>query len=255
MDDAALLDAALTAAREAGALALSGFRRQMQVTEKGRADLVTEWDLESERCIRRRLAELAPEIPIVGEEEGGARSSRRVWYADPIDGTTNYVHGHPFWCVSIGLLEAGEPCLGAVVAPALGWEWCGARQGPALKNGTPCRVSDTQRIGEALIATGFPRAELTAPDDNFASFENVQRRAQGVRRCGSAAIDVCMVADGTYDAYWERRLNAWDLAAGAAIVLAAGGRLSALDGGPARVERGELVASNGRVHAELVALL
>jgi myo-inositol-1(or 4)-monophosphatase len=250
-----LLRAALEVAELAGALALEGFGQSMRVREKGWADLVTDWDLDCERLIRRELAARVPEIPIFGEEEGGARGADRLWYADPIDGTTNYVHGHPFWCVSIGLVEAGEPVLGAVVAPALGRRWYGARRGSALKNGEPCHVSSTAQIEHALLATGFPRDRETEPDNNFSSFFSAKRVVQGVRRCGSAAIDLCLVADGTYDGYWERRLNPWDLAAGAAIVLAAGGRLSDLAGGPARVESGAIIASNGRVHDALVSLI
>ena len=245
------LELALEVARKAGAHALSGFRGRMQVTEKARADLVTEWDVATEKLIRELLA-AGSDIGVVGEELGGARPAGPVWYADPIDGTTNYVHGHPFWCVSIGLAEAGEPVLGAVVAPALGWEWWGTSTGPSFFNGAECRVSSTEELSESLLATGFPRSRPAPPNDNFGSFESVKQVSQGVRRCGSAAIDLCMVADGTYDGYWERLLNAWDLTAGAAIVLGAGGRLSALDGGPARIDTGALVASNGRIHDALV---
>jgi myo-inositol-1(or 4)-monophosphatase len=163
------------------------------------------------------------------------------------------VHGHPFWCVSIGLVEHGEPLLGAVVAPVLGWRWWATARGPALKNAERCSVSSAERIDQALLATGFPRDRGTEPDNNFSSFFSLKRLVQGIRRCGSAAIDLCLVADGTYDGYWERRLNAWDLAAGAAIVLGAGGRLSDLAGGPARIESGAIVASNGRVHDAIVS--
>lgn len=246
------LEVALETAREAGAHALTGFRQRMHVTEKARADLVTEWDVETEKLIRRLLDERS-DVPVVGEELGGARADGLVWYADPIDGTTNYVHGHPFWCVSIGLARDGAPLLGAVVAPALGWEWWGSADCPSFFNGAECRVSQTGELSEALLATGFPRSRPPPPDDNFGSFESIKRTSQGVRHCGSAAIDLCMVANGTYDGYWERLLNAWDLAAGAAIVLGAGGRLSALDGGAPRVDSGALVASNGLIHDALLA--
>ncbi len=253
-DGEALLSIALDVAREAGALALNGFHGSMQVSEKGRADLVTEWDIQSERLIRERLSRLTPDVPCFGEEEGGARSAQRFWLVDPIDGTTNFVHGHPFWCVSIGLLERGEPALGAVVAPALGCEWYASRDA-AFKNAARCQVSKTSRIAQSLLATGFPRDRTSEPDNNFSSFISVKKAVQGVRRCGSAAIDLCLVADGTYDAYWERKLNGWDLAAGAAIVLAAGGRLSDLAGGPARIESGQILASNGLLHDAVVALI
>ncbi|MEB2312483.1 MAG: inositol monophosphatase family protein [Sorangiineae bacterium] len=240
-------------AREAGALVLTGWRRHPRATLKARADLVTEYDLRSERLIRARLGERAPDLPIVAEEEGGEPARGPTFYVDPLDGTTNFVHGHHFWAVSVGVLEGGEPVAGAVVAPALGVSWTGYRGGPALRDGAPCRVSATAALEDALVATGFPVDRARSPDDNFDSFVRVKRAAQGVRRCGAAAIDLCLVADGTYDGYWERRLHAWDLAAGAAVLLAAGGRVSALDGGPARLEVGHVIASNGLIHDALVA--
>ncbi|MBE7482100.1 MAG: inositol monophosphatase [Polyangiaceae bacterium] len=246
---------ALEVAREAGALALSGFRQRMDVAEKGLRDLVTEFDLASERLIRARLSELTPELPIVGEEEGGERGAERVWYCDPIDGTTNYAHGHPVWGVSIGVMEGETPLAGAVVAPALGLEWSGHRGGPAFRNGEPCRVSATETLEHSLLATGFPREREREPDNNFAAFARVKKRCHGVRRCGAAALDLCWVADGTYDGYWERRLNPWDLAGGSAIVLAAGGQLSHLNGGAPRLAEGHLVATNGKIHPTLVDLL
>ncbi|MCA9592523.1 MAG: inositol monophosphatase [Myxococcales bacterium] len=250
-----LTGVALDAASQAGSLALSGFRKSMRVSEKGESDLVTEFDLASERLLRQLLAERTPSIPVFGEEEGGSRTAERVWYCDPIDGTNNYAHGHPFWAVSVGLMAGTEPVAGAVVAPALGITWTGYRGGPALRNGEPCHVSPTRELGRALVATGFPRDLSRSPDDNFGSFVHVKRNVQGVRRCGSAAIDVCLVADGTYDAFWERRLSTWDLAAGVAIALSAGGTLSHLDGGPAVLDGGHVLLDNGFVHDDMLRLL
>ena len=252
MTPEALGEIALRVAREAGALALGGFRRPMNVAEKGVRDLVTEFDLASERLIRARLTEHTPLIPVVGEEEGGDPAASLDWYCDPIDGTTNYAHGHPVWCVSVGVMEGETPLAGAVVAPALGIEWTGHSGGIATRNGERCAVSDTTSLEQALLATGFPREREREPDNNFATFMGVKKRCRGVRRCGAAAIDLCWVADGTYDGYWERRLNAWDLAAGSAIVLAAGGQLSHLDGGAPRLHEGQLVATNGKIHPALV---
>lgn len=252
---AELAQIALDVAREAGEIALAGWRKPHRVAVKGPHDLVTEADLAAERLLRARLAELTPEIPVVGEEEGGAPADGAVWYCDPIDGTTNYAHGHPIWAVSVGLMRGGAALAGAVVAPAISLEWMGFHGGPALRNGEPCRVSDTSEIGDALIATGFPRVRDVEPDNNFASFISVKKRCRGVRRCGAAAVDLCFVADGTYDGYWERRLNPWDLTAGAAIVEAAGGRLSDLRGGPPRLAEGNLLATNGRIHDALQALI
>ena len=244
-------------ASEAAQLLQAGFRKHPAVREKGRADLVTEYDLESERWIRQRLAELTPEIPIVAEEQGGtaAPGEAPTWYCDPLDGTTNYVHGHFFFCVSIGLCEAGVPVAGAVVAPALATHWLGWQGGPALRNGEPCHVSDTGELAHALVATGFPTDRRNPATNNFSAFTRVKPEVRGVRRCGSAAIDLCLVADGTYDAYWERRLNAWDVMAGSALVLAAGGRVSALDGAAPDLSIGHVLASNGRIHEPLSVLI
>jgi myo-inositol-1(or 4)-monophosphatase len=257
-----LATVALRCAEEAGALTLKGHRSRPHVDRKGRNDLVTEFDRASEALLVERLSKLTPNIPIVGEEGTGKTAGRAglVWYVDPLDGTTNFVHGHPFWCVSVGLMEDDFPVAGAVVAPSLGIAWRGfvdpeARGSTSTRNGEACATSATEALGDALIATGFPAVRDRAPDNNFDAFIAVKRVVQGVRRCGSAAIDLCFVADGTYDAYWERRLNAWDVAAGAAIVLGAGGEVTALDGGAPDWHVGHVIASNGRVHDALRALV
>lgn len=248
---------AFEVASEAAELLYAGFRKHPVVREKARADLVTEFDLASERLIRQRLAERTPEIAIVAEEQGGTPGTGNActWYCDPLDGTTNFVHGHFFFCVSIGVAEAGVPIAGAVVAPALFTHWQAFQGGPALRNGEPCQVSETSELGHALVATGFPTDRSQSATNNFAAFTRVKPRVRGVRRCGSAAIDLCLVADGTYDAYWERRLSAWDVMAGSALVLAAGGKLSALDGTPPDLSVGQILASNGRIHADLLSLV
>ncbi len=248
---------AFEVATEAAHILIGGFRKRPAVTEKGRADLVTEYDLASERLIRKRLGERTPEMAIVGEEQGGsaAPGDGRTWFCDPLDGTTNFVHGHFFFCVSIGAAEAGRPIAGAVVAPALRTHWLGWHGGAALRDGEPCRVSETRALEHALVATGFPSDRTQPITNNFAAFTRVKPRVRGIRRCGSAAIDLCLVADGTYDAYWERRLNAWDVMAGSAVVLAAGGQLSALDGTTPDSSVGHLLASNGLIHSELSALI
>jgi myo-inositol-1(or 4)-monophosphatase len=251
-----LAEIALQVAREAAAVAAAGWRSRPAVAQKVNwADLVTEYDLRSEHLIRKRLAELAPEVSLVAEEQGGERASEAVFYCDPIDGTTNFAHGHHFWSVSIGVLRAGVPIAGAVVAPALGTSWVAWEGGPALRDSVPCAVSSTSELDEALVATGFPPVRDREPDNNFASFVAVKKAVRGVRRCGSAAIDACLVADGTYDAFWERRLHAWDLVGGAAVVLAAGGRVSSLAGGKPEYERGHVLMSNGVLHEALLPLI
>lgn len=246
------LEIALDVARVAGELAARGFRTRPSATEKRPVELVTQYDLESEALIRKLLLERAPEASVVGEEGGGKAGTDLTWYCDPIDGTTNFVHGHPFWGVSLGLVDRGIPIAGAVVAPALGIEWWGASTVGAFRNNVLCQVSATQVLREALVATGFPSNRDRSPHNNFDAFMRTKRVVRGIRRCGSAAIDVCLVADGTYDAYWERALSAWDIAGGLAIALAAGAKLTALDGGPADVVRGHVLVSNGALHAELL---
>ena len=293
---------ALLVAGEAAALLLGGYRSRPRADKKGRTDLVTEFDRRSEDLILARLTSLSPDIPIVAEEQSftgvvrpaiamvapegeplsgrdaAPRTSGRdaaprasvpglVWYVDPLDGTTNYVHGHPFYCVAIGLMQDDAPIAGAVVAPSIGVRWSGwvgagaghqdgqPIHGAARRNEERCRVSATSVLSESLVATGFPPNRDIAPENNFDSFMAVKKAAQGVRRCGSAAMDLCLVADGTYDAYWERRLHSWDVVAASAIVLAAGGRITALDGGFPDYHVGHLVASNGHVHEELIAAI
>ncbi len=255
---------ALLVAEEAAALVLGGYRSRPRPDRKGRNDLVTEFDRASERLLVARLGSLSPGIPVIGEE-GSAPDTRGrpglVWYVDPLDGTTNFVHGHPFWCVAVGLMEDDRPVAGAVVAPVLGVRWrgfvdpAGWRESTSFRNGVPCSVSTAADLDDALVATGFPAVRDKAPHDNFDSFIAVKRAVQAVRRCGSAAMDLCLVADGTYDAYWERSLHAWDTVAASAVVLGAGGVVTALDGGTPDYHIGHVVASNGLVHQPLLALL
>ncbi|MGO8999512.1 MAG: inositol monophosphatase family protein [Polyangiaceae bacterium] len=248
---------ALSAAREAAAFVHAAWRKHPRAEHKGVTDLVTRFDRESERLLRDRLSRATP-FPVVGEEGGGDRArgtSDATWFVDPIDGTTNFVHGHPFYCVSIGLVVGVLPVVGAVVAPALGVEWTGAVGAGAHRSGDACRVSDVGRFSDALLATGFPYDRASSDDNNFDAFVAIKRKCQAVRRCGSAALDLCLVADGTYDGYWEKKLAPWDCAAGGAIVVAAGGRISDYAGGPADILSGQLLATNGAIHDALVAEL
>lgn len=254
-----VLAIARDAAREAAAHVHRGYRRKVEVEHKGAVDLVTSFDRESETMLRARLAPCG--YPVVGEEQGGQGGDGARFYVDPIDGTTNFVHGHPFWCVSIGLVEGTRPVLGVIVAPALGLEWTGitpedgaraaVRHTVGSDDVEPCLVSAVARFDDALLATGFPY-DRTTPDNNFDAFVTIKRRCQAVRRCGSAALDLCLVADGTYDGYWERRLNAWDIAGGSALVRAAGGAVTDYDGADAFIASGHVVASNGLVHGALL---
>ncbi|MDH3200368.1 MAG: inositol monophosphatase [Myxococcales bacterium] len=242
------LEVAERVAREAGALVLRGWRGVGRISHKGRFDLLTEHDLRSEELIRSGLEHAFPEHRIVGEETAETGDGDLVWYVDPIDGTTNFAHGHPFFCVSVALYDGADGLVGVVHAPALGTTWKAAKDSGAFRNGERCKVSTRAALEEALCATGFPYDRWTTPDNNREELSLFLQRARGIRRCGSAAIDLCLVADGTYDIYWEQGLNAWDMCAGALIVLEAGGQLSTYEGLKADPRSGKLIASNGLLH-------
>jgi len=240
-------------ARDAGALVLQGWRGGGNISHKGRFDLLTEHDLRSEALIRGELGHAFPKHRIVGEETAETGEGDLVWYVDPIDGTTNFAHGHPFFCVSIALYDGAEGLVGVVHAPALATTWKAAKHSGAFRNGQPCKVSTRTALEEALCATGFPYDRWSTPDNNREELSLFLRRARGIRRCGSAAIDLCLVADGTYDIYWEQGLNAWDMCAGALMVLEAGGQLSTYEGLKADPRSGKLIASNGLLHDAAVS--
>ena len=247
------LEVAEAAAREAGEIAMRGWRQGAGISKKGRFDLLTEFDLACERAIRARLESAFPSHRIIGEEGEESGSGELVWYVDPIDGTTNFAHGHFFFATSIALYRGSEGLAGVVHAPALGVTWTACKDGGALRNAEACRVSERARLDEAVCATGFPYDRWTNPDNNHAELALFLERARGVRRCGAASIDLCLVADGTYDIYWEKALNAWDMCAGSLLVREAGGRLSDYDGAPADPRSGKLIATNGLLHEVAVA--
>ena len=250
-----VLAEASTIAADAATLLMRAWRKHGAVRKKGVIDLVTDSDLASEALIRERMARTFPAHGLVAEEGRDTPVGDWIWYVDPLDGTTNFAHGHPFFCVSLALCERGEPRVGVVSAPALGVSWASAQGFGATRNGERCHVSETRALDDALCATGFPYDRRTSDENNFREFTAFKLRTQGVRRCGSAAIDLALVADGTYDAYWEQKLKPWDLGAGALLVREAGGQVTDYDGTPADVRTGRLVATNGHVHAETLALL
>lgn len=202
---------------------MEGFGGRHRVQTKEHAELFTEYDVRSEQLIRAALSQGTPDIPIVGEEDGGTEAEELTWYVDPIDGTTNFIAGHPWFAVSVGLMRRGTPIAGAVVAPALGLSWWGWVDGGAWRDGMSCRVKEPVPLSDALISTGFPTRSGAPGKRQAESHARVVAVTRDVRRCGSAAIELCLVAQGVYDVYWMRRLDHWDTAAGAAIVLAAGG--------------------------------
>jgi myo-inositol-1(or 4)-monophosphatase len=243
------LDVAQQAAASASAVLLQGWGKRPQFAFKSsESDLVTDFDRRAEAAIVDTLASAFPDDAIVGEEGGGQPGrSGRAWHVAPLDGTTNFAHGLPVFGTSIGLLIGDEPALGVVTAPAMGWLFRGVRGHGAFRNGEPIGVSEVGELGRALLATGFPYAPGVSRD-NIPEFAAFMRLSQGVRRLGSAALDLCLVACGWLDGYWERAIKSWDLVAGAAIVAAAGGQISDPGGGPFVPATGSIVASNGKIH-------
>jgi myo-inositol-1(or 4)-monophosphatase len=246
------LEVAERAALEAGELVMKGWRAGGAISRKGRFDLLTEYDLSSEHLIRERLSREFPRHRIIGEENAESGEGELVWYVDPIDGTTNFAHGHFFFAVSLALYRGSQGLAGVVHAPALGVTWKAAEGTGAFRNGRRCSVSARDQLEDAVCATGFSYDRWSKPDDNHAELKLFLQRARGIRRCGAASIDLCLVADGTYDVYWEQGLNAWDMCAGALLVQEAGGRLSTYEGGAADPRSGKLVASNGVLHEAAV---
>ena len=240
-------------ARDAGALLCERLDEPRVIDEKRPHDLVTDADRASEALIVARIRAAFPHAAILGEEGGvyhGDGDERFV--VDPLDGTTNYAHRYPLFCVSIAYERAGAVEAGVVFAPALGELYAARRGAGTTRNGVPVRVSAVATVADAMVCTGFNPAGYAR---NGKYFAHVSDRAQAVRRDGSAAIDLAFVAAGIYDAFWEWDLKPWDVAAGALLIEEAGGRAGAIDGGPLDIGNGSIVASNGLLHAEMERLL
>ena len=247
------LDAARDAALEAGALLIERIGLPMELEEKhARADLVTAADRESERLIVKRLSAEFPSAAFLGEEQGARRgTSGERWIVDPLDGTTNFAHGYPLFCISIAFERGGELIAGVVHAPLMNEFFAAERGSGATLNGNPLKVSPVKAVGDAMVCTGFYPADF---ERNARHFAAASHRAQAVRRDGAAALDLAYVACGRFDAFWEFGLHAWDVAAGTLLVGEAGGRVTQVDGSTARLDARSILASNGLVHAEMVSL-
>ncbi|MDP9019156.1 MAG: inositol monophosphatase [Candidatus Eremiobacteraeota bacterium] len=248
------LTVAIQVAQEAGALLMEFLHGPLQIREKARrADLVTDADRAAERLIFERLRADFPQSTFVGEEGGvHAGPSDERWYVDPLDGTTNFTHGYPMFCVSIGYERAGELVAGVIYAPVFKELYVAQKGAGATLNGEPIGVSDVSRVANALVCTGFHPADFAR---NGAHFGTMSGHAQGVRRDGSAALDLAAVGAGRFDGFWEFDLHAWDVAAGAVVITEAGGTVSAIDGSPFVVDAGSVLVSNGRIHEEMQAIL
>lgn len=253
-----LVSVAVGIAHEAGRLTLETFRKAPDVRSKRTdVDLVTQTDFDSESLIASRLTERFPDHGLLFEEgtEKEVTESGALWIVDPLDGTVNFAHGHPFYCISMSLQLEGEVVVGVTYAPVLDVTWTARRSGGAFRNGSSVRVTTTPALESSFCASGFPYDRRTAEDNNAAEWCAMIRRAQAVRRCGAAAIDLAMVADGTFDGFWEKRLKPWDLAAGTLLVQEAGGRVTDVEEGPVPPWPEVIVATNGLIHNELLDVL
>ncbi len=250
------LPVARRAALEAGRYLLQGLNQKKRVAFKGQVDLVTSFDRKSEEMIYSRLGQAFPDHSFLAEEEiHQERASDYLWLVDPLDGTTNYAHGLPVFCVSIALAFRNEIILGLVYDPSREELYTATRGQGAYLNGKPIRVSKTRKLGRSLLATGFPYDVRTSQDNNLDHFASFAVRAQAIRRLGSAALDLCYVACGRFDGYWEKKLKPWDLAAGALLVEEAGGRVSNLEGEKFNLSSPHIVASNGYIHRSMLDIL
>ncbi len=251
---AVFLDIATEAAMAAGAILQDLWGKLDRIEEKGRAgDLVTEADRKAEATILQVLERHVPEHQILAEESGylGTDDTEYLWAIDPLDGTTNYAHGYPISSVSVGLMIAGVPQVGAVYNPFRNELFRAARGLGATLNRRPIRVSQTKDLRKSLLVTGFAYDRRETSDNNYAEFCYLTHLTQGVRRSGSAALDLTDVACGRLDAYWERGIKPWDMVAGIVILEEAGGQVTAYDESPLIIESGRILASNIHLHHQL----
>jgi myo-inositol-1(or 4)-monophosphatase len=247
------LETAADIAREAGALLVTYFERRVAFETKGEFDLVTEADRASEKLVVERLRTHFPSHSIMAEEGGGHQSSSEYrWFVDPLDGTTNFAHSFPVFNVTLGLERAGELIAGVVYDPTRQEMFTAERGAGAYLNNRRIKVSATKQIGESLASTGFP-SRKRHHNINIHFYYQLAMASHGVRRTGSAAIDLAYVASGRLDFFWEFGLKPWDMAAGALLVQEAGGRVSDMNGGPHSVTASDhILADNGALHGQVL---
>jgi myo-inositol-1(or 4)-monophosphatase len=256
LNQQAEMETAIRACKTAGTFLRDSLGRAKGVQHKGEINLVTIMDRESEETVLSILREAFPNDDIMAEESSlGRRGANRQWVVDPLDGTTNYAHNYPHFGVSIALLIDGEPVLGVVYDPMRDELFTAAKGQGAWLGRTPMHVSATSCVDKSLLATGFPYDLRQEPGQLLEHFGRFLFRSQAIRRDGSAALNLCYVAAGRYDEFYEIRLFPWDMAAGALIVQEAGGRLSDFKGGPFDPFDKEILASNGLIHEEMMEIL
>ena len=252
------LATAIQAVIKAGAMQLAGIDH-LHIEKKGSIDLVTQIDRDVETMFRALIAERFPDHSVLAEEFEARgdrqRQTEYTWVFDPVDGTTNYAHGLPIFCCAASLEHHGRPIAAAIYDPSRQELFTAEKGSGAWLNGAPMRVSAAGTLIDSLLCTGFPYNLKTEADYLVGLFADFLGAARAVRRLGSAAIDLAYVACGRFDGFWEVRLNPWDISAGALLIEEAGGQVSTLDGGPFDSRLGEIIASNGRVHAQMVDVI
>jgi myo-inositol-1(or 4)-monophosphatase len=250
------LETALKAARVAGEIQNENLEKEFTIKHKGIADLVTEVDLKCEKEIISIIADKFPEHGFLAEEGGVSKpDADYVWIIDPLDGTTNFAHGYRRFCVSIALVHKGKIICGVVLNPVAKEEFTAVKGEGAFLNGNPISVSNVKKVEDGLICTGFSYDRGKKLDADLEIYLRVIPVAQSLRRDGSAALDICEVAAGRFDCYWERNLNAWDIAAGNLILQEAGGKWSGLDGEKTDLYSKQLLVSNGLIHDEMIKII
>ncbi len=250
------LKTAVRAAKKAGALLMKMSRGKLSVKFKSPIDLVTGADQASEALIISLIRKAFSGDDIMTEESQDQRTgSKRRWIIDPLDGTTNYAHGFPMWCVSIAFEEKGIVRVGAIYNPNLNELFTAAKGRGAFLNGKRIRVSAEKDLIKSLLVTGFPYDVHTSPENNLANFQKFIKRAQAVRRPGSAAIDMAYLAGGRFDGFWEIKLKPWDAAAASLMIAEAGGRITNFSGGRYSIYYPECLATNGKVHKQMLEIL
>jgi myo-inositol-1(or 4)-monophosphatase len=255
--DPLLLTTAVEAVVRAGEVQLAHVGRELQVGKKGAIDLVTNVDVEIERMFRAFIAERFPSHQVLGEEMGGSTAAPRgpCWVFDPIDGTTNFAHGLPIFCASLALEVDGVAEVAAIYDANREELFTAERGGGAFLNGRPIRVSAADALVDAMLVTGFPYDVHQRVGEIVGLFGEFVGRARAVRRLGSAALDLCYVAAGRLDGFWESDLKPWDIAGGSLIVAEAGGRVTGMDGSPFSSRGGHVLATNGRIHDPMLDVI
>ncbi|MFQ5450858.1 MAG: inositol monophosphatase family protein [Nitrospinaceae bacterium] len=251
------LAVAIEAALAAGRIQSDRKKNIGKISPKGGHDLVTEVDYLCEQEIIRIIKQRFPDHDFLAEESGTSQGTKspRKWIIDPLDGTINYAHGVPCYCVSIALEEAGEVVVGVVYNPSLDELFAAEKGQGATLNSEPISVSAISDLKESLLVTGFTPEVVRSPNNNLKEFSRFLKACQALRRPGSAAIDLCYTAMGRFEGFWEMRLHPWDVAAGVLLVREAGGEVTRLDGSPFSIYDRDVLASNGRVHQDMVRIL